>query len=163
MATSRQWQLAHEAAERYEHILVPAILGPFAQALVEWSALQPDEVVVDIGTGAAARFAAERVGPAGRAIGIDVNGGMIDVPKARTPQGAPIDWYQKNARYAPGRWPQYCLPGRAAGGNERPGGTIGALQKAGLASPGAVHLLPGARIQVRGIYPISIFIQGAEL
>lgn len=58
MATSRQWQLAHEAAERYEHILVPAILGPFAQALVKWSALQPDEVVVDIGcgTGAAARL-----------------------------------------------------------------------------------------------------------
>ncbi|GIK42188.1 MAG: hypothetical protein BroJett011_60210 [Chloroflexota bacterium] len=99
MATSRQWQLAHEAAERYEHILVPAILGPFAQALVEWSALQPGEVVVDIGcgTGAAAHFAAEKVGPAGRVIGIDVNGGMIEVAKARTPQGAPIDWYQKSA------------------------------------------------------------------
>lgn len=100
MATSRQWQLAHEAAERYEHILVPAILGPFAQALVKWSDLQSGEVVVDIGcgTGAAARFAAERVGPAGRVIGIDVNGGMIEVAKSRgLAQGAPIDWYEKSA------------------------------------------------------------------
>jgi hypothetical protein len=39
MTTSTQWQLAREAAERYEQILVPAILGSAAWALVEWSAL----------------------------------------------------------------------------------------------------------------------------
>lgn len=59
MATSTQWQLARDAAERYERILVPAILGPAARALVEWSDLQEGEAIVDIGcgTGAAARFA----------------------------------------------------------------------------------------------------------
>lgn len=100
MATSKQWQLAREAAERYEHILVPAILGPCAQALVEWSNLQAGEVVVDVGcgTGAAARFAAAYVGPSGRVIGIDVNAGMIEVAKSLPPvQGAAIDWYEQSA------------------------------------------------------------------
>jgi ubiquinone/menaquinone biosynthesis C-methylase UbiE len=100
MSTSKQWQLAHEAAERYEHILVRAILGPFARALVEWSNLQSGELVVDVGcgTGAAARFAAKYVGPSGRVVGIDVNAGMIEVAKSLPPvQGASIDWYEKSA------------------------------------------------------------------
>jgi len=42
MAISTEWQLAREAAERYEQILVPAILGPAARALVDWSALKGD-------------------------------------------------------------------------------------------------------------------------
>jgi hypothetical protein len=34
MMTSTEWQLARGAAERYERILTPVILGPFARALV---------------------------------------------------------------------------------------------------------------------------------
>ncbi len=100
MSISKQWQLAHEAAERYERILVPTILGPFAQALVQWSGLQMGEVVVDIGcgTGAAARFAAAVVGPTGRVIAVDVNGGMIDTAKSLPPvQGAAIEWFERSA------------------------------------------------------------------
>lgn len=100
MSTSRQWQLAHEAAERYEGIAVSALLGPFAQALVEWSKLQPGEVVVDVGcgTGAAARFAAEHVGPSGRVIDVDVNAGMTEVAKSLPPvQGLSIDLVEESA------------------------------------------------------------------
>ena len=35
MTASTQWQLAQEAAERYDGILVPVILGPFAKARVD--------------------------------------------------------------------------------------------------------------------------------
>ena len=68
MKTSDQWQLARDSAERYQTILTPSILGPFAQALVEFADLQPGERVVDVGcgTGAAARFAAPVVGPSGQ-------------------------------------------------------------------------------------------------
>jgi ubiquinone/menaquinone biosynthesis C-methylase UbiE len=95
MSTSRTWQLERDAAERYQQILTPAILGPAARALVEWSALGPGEAVLDAGcgTGAAARPAAERVGPTGRVIGIDVNTGMIDVARSLPPlEGTEIEW-----------------------------------------------------------------------
>ena len=101
MSTSTEWQLAHEAAERYETILVPAILGPFARALVDWSNLHPGETVVDVGcgTGTAARYAAERVGPAGRVIGVDINAGMIGVAGSipPSPESAPVEWYENSA------------------------------------------------------------------
>jgi len=48
MTTSTQWQLARESAERYQSILTPAILGPFARALVDFAALQKGERVVDV-------------------------------------------------------------------------------------------------------------------
>src|SRR5574341_648405 len=104
MATSTQWQLAREAAERYEQILVPVILGPAARALVEWSSLQNGETVLDVGsgTGAAARFAAEPVGAAGRVIDIDVNAGMIDVARSLpSVQGAVIEWHETSAYELP--------------------------------------------------------------
>src|SRR5688572_1326585 len=104
MAISTEWQLAREAAERYEQILVPAILGPAARALVDWSALKSGESVLDVGagTGAATRYAAELVGSSGRVIGIDVNGGMIEVAKSLSPiQGAVIEWHEKSAYELP--------------------------------------------------------------
>lgn len=104
MATSTQWQLARDAAERYEKILVPAILGPAARSLVEWSDLQEGEAVVDIGcgTGAAARFAAEKVGASGRVAGVDVNAGMIAVAQSLAPvPGAMIEWVECTAYQLP--------------------------------------------------------------
>jgi SAM-dependent methyltransferase len=105
---SVQWQLAREAAERYATILEPAILGPFARALVEWSDLRPGQTAVDVGcgTGAAAIHAAARLGPAGRVIGIDVNQGMIEVAKSRSSldgalNSAPLEWYQESAYQLP--------------------------------------------------------------
>ncbi len=104
METSKQWQLARGAAERYERILVPAILGPAAQALVDWTGLRDGETVVDVGcgTGAAAQGAAKKVGPHGRVAGVDLNPGMIDVARSLpTNSGAPIEWFEDNAYALP--------------------------------------------------------------
>jgi len=104
MATSAQWQLAREAAESYEQILVPSILGPAARALVDWSALQSGETVLDVGcgTGTAARFAANYVGSSGRVIGIDVNAGMIEVAQSLPlVEGAVIEWLEKSVYALP--------------------------------------------------------------
>lgn len=81
MTTSTAWQLGQQAAVRYEKILTPVILGPFADALVTFAKVQPKETVVDVGcgTGAAARYAAAQQTEAGTVIGIDLNQGMIDV------------------------------------------------------------------------------------
>lgn len=104
MGTSRQWQLARDAAERYEAVLVPAILGPAARRLVEWAGVRPGEAVVDIGcgTGAAARLAAVAAGASGRLAGVDVNGGMIDVARSLPPvQGAAIHWVEAGVHALP--------------------------------------------------------------
>lgn len=104
MKTSDQWQLAHGAAERYQTILTPHILGPFAQALVDFADLQPGEHVLDVGcgTGAAARLAAAAVGPQGQVAGVDVNASMIAVAQS-LPEvaGAPIAWHVANATELP--------------------------------------------------------------
>ena len=104
MTTSTQWQLARGAAERYQNILTPAILGPFAEMLVDFATLQVGERVVDVGcgTGAAARYAAEAVGPSGQVMGIDVNAGMLEVARSLpAAQGAPIEWREANATQLP--------------------------------------------------------------
>ncbi|MBZ0296521.1 MAG: methyltransferase domain-containing protein [Anaerolineae bacterium] len=98
--TSKQWQLAGDAATRYEAILVPAILGPFAKALVDWADLKPGSTVVDVGcgTGAATRYAAAKIGHSGKVIGTDVNPGMLKVAQSLPKiDGAPIDWQQETA------------------------------------------------------------------
>lgn len=104
MTTSTQWQLAREAAERYEDILVPAILGPFARALVDWANLPIGALSVDVGcgTGAATRAAAERVGSTGRVIGIDINPGMLAVAQSHSlGLGASIEWIEQSTYQLP--------------------------------------------------------------
>ena len=68
--------------------------------LVDAAAIAPGERVLDVacGTGVVARAAADRVGPHGHVVGIDLNPEMIAV--ARTlPQadGAPIEWLERSA------------------------------------------------------------------
>lgn len=104
MSTSTQWQLARDAAERYQNILTPSILGPFAEALVEFATLTQGESVLDVGcgTGAAARCAAQIVGDAGVVTAVDVNAGMLEVAKALPPlPGAQIAWREANATSLP--------------------------------------------------------------
>jgi ubiquinone/menaquinone biosynthesis C-methylase UbiE len=104
MSTSTQWQLTRESAERYEDVIVPTILGPFARALVEWAAPARGATILDVGcgTGAVTRIAAEQVGPSGRVIGVDVNPGMIYVAHSLPAiQGAPIEWHEQSAYSLP--------------------------------------------------------------
>ncbi|MEZ4714334.1 MAG: methyltransferase domain-containing protein [Caldilineaceae bacterium] len=104
MATSTQWQLAQDAAERYQRVLTPYILGPFAEKLVEFADLRPGERVVDVGcgTGAAARHAAQIVGESGSVVGIDVNHGMLAVAEALPAvRGATVEWREANATALP--------------------------------------------------------------
>ena len=98
---STEWQLNEEAAQQYELVLVRSILGPFAEALVKSAPLATGSTVVDVGcgTGAAARFAAEKVGPTGTVIGTDINKAMLTVA-ASIPvhdDAADIRWQHESA------------------------------------------------------------------
>ena len=85
--------------ETYERYFVPAIGAPLAADLVETAAPGRGERVLDLacGTGIVARLAAERAGPAGTVVGLDINPGMLAVARAATPPGTAIDWHQAPA------------------------------------------------------------------
>jgi ubiquinone/menaquinone biosynthesis C-methylase UbiE len=98
--TGEQFQLSDEAAERYERCPARYILGPWAPLLVNAARPTVGERVLDVacGTGVVARIAAERVGPSGRVIGVDLNPGMIRVARSLpVPIGAPIEWLERSA------------------------------------------------------------------
>jgi SAM-dependent methyltransferase len=78
-----RWQLARDAAVRYQDVIVPWIIGPFAEALVGTVAPQPGQAILDVGcgTGAATRVAARAVGRAGHVVGLDLNSGMLEVAR----------------------------------------------------------------------------------
>ena len=78
------WDLA---ADVYE-ALWQAQLAPAQAALLDGAAAAPGESVLDVacGTGLVALAAAASVGPAGRVIGVDISGQMIEVAQRRAQQ-----------------------------------------------------------------------------
>jgi ubiquinone/menaquinone biosynthesis C-methylase UbiE len=105
MAGQPQWQqVGGDAAEVYERHLVPAMFAAWAPLLVEAADVRPGEQVLDVacGTGVVARLAAERVGMAGRVVGLDVNGAMLAVARGvPLPAGAAIEWCEASALAMP--------------------------------------------------------------
>lgn len=107
-----RWQLARDAAVRYQDVVVPWINGPFADALVGLVEPRLGDAILDVGcgTGAAARTAAKAVGRSGRVVGIDSNAGMLQVARTTSqteelepgdPEPAAIDWLEATATAMP--------------------------------------------------------------
>jgi ubiquinone/menaquinone biosynthesis C-methylase UbiE len=97
---TEQFQLSGEAAEHYQRCGAQYILGPCAPSLVNAARLSAGERVLDVacGTGVVTRIAAERVGPAGRLVGVDLNPAMLAVARSLpAPNGAPIEWLERSA------------------------------------------------------------------
>jgi ubiquinone/menaquinone biosynthesis C-methylase UbiE len=86
--------------EMYERALVVPLFQPWAEHLVSQVGIAPGESVLDVacGTGIVARIARERVGPAGRVVGIDVNAAMLAVARSVAPD---VDWREGDAGSLP--------------------------------------------------------------
>lgn len=91
MNASETFQISLAQAEVYEQRFVPAIFGQWAAPLLDTAAVAPGDSVLDVacGTGALARAASQRVGPAGRVVGLDINEGMLGVARRLRPD---IEW-----------------------------------------------------------------------
>ncbi len=98
MSDQGQWQVAGNAAETYERALVPAVFAAWAPLVVALADPRPGERVLDVacGTGVVTRLVAQRVGPTGKVVGLDLNPGMLAVAASSAanepPTSAPITW-----------------------------------------------------------------------
>lgn len=83
LAPRAGWQLDEAGAESYEAILVTALLGSWAEDLVDAVGVRGGHRVVDVGTGtgAVARAATRRTGGSGTVTGFDVNPAMLSVAR----------------------------------------------------------------------------------
>jgi len=90
------------AAEAFEKYLVPTIFGPWSRDLVDTAGAKPGNRLLDIGcgTGAAARYAVERVAPGGTVAAIDLNAGMIAHARTLCPPGD-VDWREGDVMALP--------------------------------------------------------------
>lgn len=97
---SDRGQVNTAAAEIYEAFFVPALFGEWGSRLADAARIQPGQRVLDVacGTGVLARAVAERVGPAGEVIGLDINEGMLAVARRLAPQ---IEWRSGPAEALP--------------------------------------------------------------
>ena len=102
-----QWQVAGSAPEIYERELVPAVFGVWAPILVELARPRSGERVIDVacGTGIVARIAAQRVGPTGAVVGVDLNPGMLSVARsvasADSGSDGSLQWQEASADKLP--------------------------------------------------------------
>ncbi len=92
------------AAAAYEEHLVARVFAPWAERVVDLAAPAPGEAVLDIccGTGAGARFAAPRVMPGGRVVGLDSDPGMVEVARRLAAERKyDVEWHCQSALALP--------------------------------------------------------------
>src|SRR5262249_46291112 len=112
MRDQGQWQVAGNAAQTYEIALVPAVFAAWAPLVVDLADARPGARVLDVacGTGVVARLAAQRVGPTGEVVGLDLNPRMLaiaaSIASSQPAATARILWQEASATKMP-------LPGAA--------------------------------------------------
>jgi ubiquinone/menaquinone biosynthesis C-methylase UbiE len=100
MTTHTDGQVIATAAEIYDQFFVPALFQAWPSRVADVAALAPGQRVLDVacGTGILACEVAERVGPEGEVIGLDINDGMLTVARRKS---SAIEWRQGDAENLP--------------------------------------------------------------
>lgn len=89
--TPERFQITHEQAETYEERFVPALFAQWVEPMLDAVGIRAGQSMLDVacGTGILTRHAADRVGPAGQAAGLDLNQAMLDVASRVRPD---LNW-----------------------------------------------------------------------
>ena len=86
-------------ARPFQESVVPAILGPLGERLVETAGLSRGQRVLDVacGTGAVTRPAARAVGDSGSVVGSDLDAKMLVVAREASAEFANVTWRRADA------------------------------------------------------------------
>jgi ubiquinone/menaquinone biosynthesis C-methylase UbiE len=100
MNSTETFHISLEAAETYETAFVPSLFAHLAQHLLDAAEVTAGDRVLDVacGTGVVARTAADRAGPTGHVIGLDLNEAMLTVARRVRPA---LDWRRGDASSLP--------------------------------------------------------------
>ena len=100
MTDSERGQVSASAAEVYEEFFVPALFTEWPPLLAEAANIRPSHRVLDVacGTGVVTRAVAELLDEEGTVVGVDINDGMLDVARRRSPH---IEWHSGPAEALP--------------------------------------------------------------
>lgn len=142
-------------------------VGRLREALVDALAPDPGETVVELGCGTGANHGhvRERVGPAGRYVGVDFSPGVLAVAREREPEGSFVRADATRPPVRDGAVDACCaafvsgmLPDPAAAVRTwadliGPGGRLALLDLARTTRPGLRALNPGFRLFVRAGSP----------
>ena len=104
MKSNTKWQLSGTSAALYENYLVPTIFVPWAEQLLDRALPQIGESVLDVacGTGIVARMVKGKVGKKGRVVGVDLNGGMLEIARAiSSASNNDIEWIEADVGNVP--------------------------------------------------------------
>lgn len=90
----------HRPAEVYDQCFVPALFAHWGPVVAAAAGIGPGERVIDVacGTGALTLAAAERAGPRGSVVGLDLNPEMLAVARGKP---SAIDWCEAPAEALP--------------------------------------------------------------
>lgn len=89
MTSTDMWKVQGTPAEQYERVVLPAVIAPWVERLVDLAAPAPGERVLDVacGTGIVGRTIAARFGGEVQLFGVDLDAGMLAV--GRSVAGSP--------------------------------------------------------------------------
>ncbi len=93
-----------DPATIYEEWFVPAVFAPLARKVTARTEIPTNARVLDVacGTGIVARVVAERVGPDGHVVGLDLSPAMLAVARrAAASAGLRVEWHEGSAQDLP--------------------------------------------------------------
>jgi ubiquinone/menaquinone biosynthesis C-methylase UbiE len=99
-SSTETFRISMAAAEIYESKFVPALFAEWAPHLADVAGVRSGQAVLDVacGTGIVARTVADRLGPGGRVVGLDLNPAMLAVARRVRPD---IEWREGDAAALP--------------------------------------------------------------